>query len=142
MIRDATTDDLEAMMELSRQAHQASPYRDVPSDQDYVRRLALIAITMPNFCAFVCEEESGITGLMVGCVKPNAFGMLTASDVIVYSTRPSAGGRLFKRFLNWANKMPADLITVTSSFGNEKFDKFLSNIGMKRIGGLYIGSQT
>lgn len=141
MIRDATTEDLDAMLELSRQAHRASPYRDVPSDQDYVRRMALVAITMPNFCAFVSDEDGEITGLMVGCVKPNAFGMLTASDVIVYASKPGSGVKLFSRFIRWAKTMPANLITVTSSFGNEKFDHYLDNIGMKRIGGLFIGTE-
>ena len=141
MIREATFKDIDAMMDLSRQAHQASPYKDVPSDQDYVRRMAMIAIQMPNFCAFVSDEEGEITGLMVGCVKPNAFGMLTASDVIVYAAKPGSGVRLFSRFLRWAKTMPAQLITVTSSFGNEKFDRYLDNIGMHRIGGLFINEQ-
>lgn len=131
-------DDLEAILELSHQAHKESPYKDVPSDQNYVRRMALMAITMPNFCVFVSDDDSTITGLMVGGVMPNAFGMLTASDVIVYASKPGPGVRLFARFIRWAKTMPADLITITSSFGNQKFDHYLDNIGMRRIGGLFI----
>lgn len=138
MIRPATINDLDAMMELSHQAHMASPYKDVPSDQDYVRRMTLLAIVMPNFCAFVADEEGKIIGLMVGCVKPNAFGMMTASDVIVYASKPGPGTRLFSRFLRWAKTMPVELTAVTSSFGNEKFDHYLNNMGMQKIGGLFI----
>lgn len=141
MIRDATVDDLDDIMRLCRLAHQESPYKGIPCDEDYIWRLAQIAIHMPLFCAFVAEEEGEIIGLMVGAVKPNAFGMMTASDVIVYAIRPGPGVKLFSRFRDWAEQMPAKLTTVTSSFGNEKFDKYLENIGMQKIGGLYIGNR-
>lgn len=139
MIRQATTSDLDNILALCRMAHAHSPYRDIELDEDHIRRMALLAIVMPHFCVFVSEQNGELEGLVVGGINQNAFGILTASDLITYTLKPGAGVHLYSRFLRWARKSPAALITVTNSFGNEKFDNFLRNVGLKRVGGMFIG---
>lgn len=139
MIRQATIDDLDNILALCRMAHQDSPYKAIALDEEHIRRLALLAITMPNFCVFLSVGSEGVTGLVVGGVNHNAFGIMTASDLITYTLKPGSGIHLYTRFLKWARQSPAELITVTNSFGNEKFDNFLRNVGLKQVGGMFIG---
>ncbi len=139
MIREAKITDLDKILELGQKAHEHSPYKELSCDSEHIRRLALLAITMPHFCAFLAEEQDQVIGMVVGGVNQNAFGMLTASDLITYTAKPGPGAHLYSRFVQWARKTPAVLITVSNSFENEKFDIFLSNIGLKRVGGLFIG---
>ena len=139
MIRKGALEDIDKIMELSRRAHEESPYRAHACDEDHIRRMVLLALTMPNFCVFLAEENGEIVGMVVGALSNNAFGMMTASDLITYSTRPGPGAFLYRRFLQWARSGPAVLITVSNSWGEARFDDFLSKNGLKQVGGLFVG---
>ena len=137
MIRRGTIDDVDDLVELAKLAHSLSPYKSVAYDETQIRRIALLSVSTDLMVCFV-SDRNGVVGVLIGGLGPNIWGAMTASDHMVFVKEPGDGPGLVKAFHEWANQFGV-LITMTNSFGDERYDRFLEGLGMMCIGKQFIG---
>lgn len=107
-IREASDDDIQAILELSRsiQQEQLAHFRDVEESEEALSRLFEAVRTWPNSIVFVAEENARIVGEL-SCV---ARGQRHSEFVVfVHSEHRCSGvGRaLVERLLDWARSQPS-----------------------------------
>ena len=95
------------------------------------------AMLSPGCAVFAAYDGSEICGALVGVIAEYPwFEANYATDLIFIADK--YGDRLFAAFAKWANKHTNIIqMGVTSGLGTA--DKFYTGIGMKKIGGIYIG---
>lgn len=126
-VRNARPDDIPALLEMCRFAHDESPrYRNLRFDSGKVEATihAMVGTyaTGPVECVLVSERGDHVTGVFGGVVQEHLFGPdLVAREVLFYvkpehrGTFARAGIKLVRAFERWAFERGAVEIVVGSS---------------------------
>jgi len=143
-IRAATTEDLKDIYALALEAHEKSDtYRDIPVDEQKLKKLLLMMVFDKTSCVFVSEDHSGITGFVLGMVDELFFSRKRyGTDLMIYSRSPFDGARLVRKLVEWIKSKPRVVeitLGVTSGIGDpERVGMLYQRVGFKRIGGTYM----
>lgn len=146
MIRQATADDLGALVELSRQMHAESPrFRRLQFDAEKMRRTAAGLIESPQGFAWVAEVDGRIVGGMLAAVcehwcSSDKIGL----DYGLY-VQPGARGAgndavaLAKQYAAWAREQGAvwPQVGITAGIRDEAAAKVFTYAGGKQVGTIW-----
>jgi len=140
-IRDATLDDIPALVDLGRLFHEESCYRDTEFDPVKSANFGIAFIDQPatKFLKIAEDDKTGIYGMYVGEIIDYYFGNALVSVDYLFYIRPEkrgglAASALIKEFEKWSFKNGVVEVLPMSS----------TNINQKLVQGLYerLGYQT
>ena len=123
MIRDATIDDLPALVCLGRAMHAESPrFRKLRYDEQRAEGFLRWLLSGPHGMVAVADIDGRLVGGMAAmCVEHWCSPILVASDVALFVLPEHRGSitaaRLIARFRQWARRRGAVLATVGISTG-------------------------
>ena len=131
-LRDATFDDMEALMPLAREAHLKSWMRDMPMNEAIVQRNFVVAMQFDDGYAKVVMKDGEVVGGLVGLIADNHFGIRHAQDLFCFSR----GGTemLIGNFLGWAKERGAEFVHMTDISMNLRYQKLCQTLGLERAG--------
>lgn len=132
MIRGATSRDFDELLPLFRAAHKGSIFKDSKMDELHMKRMFSLLTAMPGMFCEVVENDGKIVGVLGGGIDRNAWGVKMAMDIIFISSRDTH--KLLRRFITWAKANGADYVHITSLVDNSRYDKLLTNTGLKHAG--------
>lgn len=136
MIRDATFEDFDELLELFRKAHGESIFADLPFNEAKVQRTFVTTLAFDRGYARVIERSNKILGCLAGTVVENQFGVVCAQDLLNYSH--AGTDKLVKDFMGWAQKHGAIFVQITDFSEGDRYGKLLSSIGLKPAGVNYL----
>lgn len=117
LIRPATPEDLDALVDLGVAFHASTPYRAwFQADPSAMRRLAEWAVE--NGSVFIAEDGAGVVGMIGMALSPHLIsGELYASELFWFvdpGARGSTGIRLLRAAEKWARDKGARAIQMTA----------------------------
>lgn len=142
MIREATHEDIPALVDLGRLMHDESPrFRGMAYDPDRVAACMEFCIDSPHGFVRVAEEGGQIVGGFVAGVTPHYSSPdLVACDIAVFMAPWARGGiavaRMAEQYRRWAEAQGATqtLIGVMTGVNVEKTVKLLQRLGWRQAG--------
>lgn len=145
-VREATGNDIPALVELGRVMHSEAPaLRHAPYHEGKVSFMLGQALT--TCVIYLHEAEDGaVDGFFVGIVVERWFSRAKfASDLALFVTPDRRGGliayRLIDAFLTWCQKNafePRDVqLGITTGVTAEATGKLYERLGFERVGGIY-----
>ena len=136
-IRDATFQDLEAVLPIMHKAHEQSVFKDLDMSEVAVQRNYVTAICFDDGFAKVVEHKGKVTGCMVGLMAESHFGQRYAQDLFLYSV----GGtdKLVKAFCLWARDRGARFVQITDMSESQRYQNLLTTLGLKPCGTNFVG---
>lgn len=123
IIREMTTEDVKHCIDLGREMHSESVYRNLDFNEDKLWAIWEQHVQHPNmYCMRVADQDGEIIGAFVGLRFEHFFGHdLCSSDLILYVTPEHRGGtaapRLVKEYERWATSMGVKEIQIGVSTG-------------------------
>jgi hypothetical protein len=137
LLRDATFEDLEALMPLAREAHLQSIFAGMEMNEAAVQRSFVTSIQFDVCFAKVIEKDGAVLGGLVGLVTENHFGIRCAVDLFNYSK----GGTdlLIKSFMGWSEARGARFVRITDLSGNPRYQTLLTELGLIPSGINFVG---
>lgn len=145
MIRPATHDDIEGLIELGRAMAAESPqFSRMPYSPSKVRAMLASLIDSPRGFVRVAVDGDQIAGGMIGaCAEHWACDGLAAFDLALYVQATRRGGihaaRLLRAFSDWSREIGAHIVTAGISTGTnpEQADRLYHGLGFKRLGSVF-----
>lgn len=123
LIRDATPDDLDLLMDIAQAMHQESPrFSKLAFSEAKVLQLYVGLMELPNGLLAVAEKDGVVVGGVAGIVTEHWFSTdLTANEFAVFILPEHRGGmtaaRLVQHYVQWAKAQGAKLIQLGISTG-------------------------
>lgn len=146
MIRQATADDLGALVELSRQMHAESPrFRRLRFDADKMRATAAGLVASPHGFAWVVEADGMVIGGLLAMVCEHwCSSDKVAVDYGLY-VKPGARGAgndavaLAKQYAAWAREQGAvwPQAGITAGIGDAAAEKVYRYAGGQQVGTIW-----
>lgn len=145
-IRQATIDDLGAIIALGKQMHaESGRFGVLAFDEQKVRDRFANLVANDNAFVLVCEQEDGeIVGGFAGYVAEHWYSTDKAAQDLALFVRPDrrggiAAARMVKAFIAWAKERGALQIVLGISTGVrvEETAALYRSIGLKQFGYLY-----
>lgn len=147
MIRVATYNDVATLVEMGQAMVAESPrYRDKKLNVKILTAFMYGMLDNPHqYCLFVAEKGSEITGMLGGMICPYFFTLddFYSCDLFHY-VRPERRGsvafvRLVKAYERWAgeNGISPENITLGVSAGIGNIENFYNRLGYNCVGKLY-----
>lgn len=108
IIRDATHDDLDSLMDIAAEMHAESPrFSSLTFAPDKVLQLFISLIQLPNGLLLVAEQDGIIIGGIAALATPHWMSYdLISDDVGLFISAEYRGGvtaaRLVKKYMHWA----------------------------------------
>ena len=144
MIREATTADVDRMLELGEAMHRESRYAPLAWNADRVRAMIAALIGSQDGLAIVAERSGRIVGGFLGEISPFYFSDATvASDYAVFLDKSERGGitaaRLIREFVEWADQRGATRIQigVTTGITVDSTCRLFERLGFVETGRLF-----
>lgn len=145
MIRPATHDDIEGLIELGRAMAAESPqFSRMPYSPSKVRTMLLALIDSPRGFVRVADEGGQLVGVMVGaCTEHWACDGLAAFDLALFVPTTRRGGmqaaRLLRAFADWSRELGAHIATagISTGINPEQADRLYLGLGFKRLGSVF-----
>ncbi|WP_158785146.1 GNAT family N-acetyltransferase [Pantoea sp. BAV 3049] len=144
MIRNATRDDIPALIELGTLMFMESRYASSPFVPEKCAQLARELIDAPAGCVLVAEEGGKVVGWLGGGIGEQWFShALQAFEYGVFIAPAhrgsSAAYRLVKTFTDWARDNGASVINmgITTGVHEERTGDLYARLGFTRTGLLY-----
>ena len=144
MIRPATTDDIDQMIELGEVMWAESRYSKMNLDLAKGRHVLTALLAFARGIVFVKELAGRIIGMFWGMVEEHFFGTsLRSFDLILYVHPDHRTGRtglaLLKAYIAKAKELGAVDIMIgnTTDIDADKVGRLYEAVGFKRVGGLY-----
>lgn len=142
MIRCATKDDIQALIELSRDMHAECWMRWMPFAPE---RVSVVLNELVNHGFLWVHEHGGqIDGGMAGYVAECWYAQIKVAGEFGLYVRPDlAGGivamRLVKQFVQWAREQGAHEITlgITTGVNVHETGRLYERLGFECVGGNY-----
>lgn len=143
MIREATTNDIAAIIELGKELKSASPYVAVINPLKARKNLAFF-INSKRCLVLVAEHQQEIVGFIVGGISDHWFSDEQMVTDVAFYVRPryrvySVG--LVKRLREWGMQFPkVREMTLGISTGldpNERTGRLYEHLGLTRVGGVF-----
>ncbi len=144
IIRPIEPRDVDALIEIGRQAHEESEYREMSFDEAKCRALCESAIDRWSFIALVAERDGAIIGMLLAAIAPAYFSTdLTAGDLLFYVLPTHRGSRachrLCRAYIDMARTLGAKLIFLRNSTGikPDETGELYERMGFAHVGGIY-----
>lgn len=142
-VRRASTNDIEAIVALGREAHERSGFGHHKYDDAIAGLLTARMLCGRNTTVLVAEHEGQIVGFMGAKVDTLPYvPVRVASDIAFYSRRAGAGRALMRAFERWAQEMMAQEILMGVSFGGSRnaklTERFYRRLGFSYVGGIFV----
>lgn len=145
MIRAATPDDIEALVEIGRAMATESPqFSRMPYSPSKVRAMLVSLIGNPRGFVRVADDGGQIVGVMLGaCTEHWACDGLVAFDLALYVPTNRRGGihaaRLLRAFSDWSRELGAHIATagISTGINPEQADRLYLGLGFKRLGSVF-----
>lgn len=146
MIRPATFEDVQPMVELGALMHRESRFSVLQYDPEKVG--ATIRYLIDNDqCALVAEDNGEVIGGFIGMIMPHwASQDLVASDLTLFVHPNKRGGlsaaKMVKAYREWAVSRGAKMVNLGISTGvnAELTGQLYERMGFTRIGFIYEGN--
>lgn len=129
MIRIATLDDLELVMDMALKFANASPYKDL-CDEAKIREIVIAFLTAdPSEKIILLYEDKGF---LVAAVTPFVFGTVRVATEISWWVEPEyqaqgIGDKLVEAFEFWADKVNCKVKTL--AFMDKDLSKYMKKKG-------------
>jgi GNAT superfamily N-acetyltransferase len=141
-LRDATLDDVPALLALGQRMHAESPrFSLIEFDSDRLQMTLEQILAAPGGFLMVGEHDSAIAGVMVALATQHWCSRdIVASEMALFvepEFRGSMlGARLIRRYVTWARALGARLVTAGISTGVhvEETARLYEAVGMRRFG--------
>ncbi len=144
IVRDATLQDVETLLELSKEMHAESRYSVFSYDQEKVRALIEHLILSEDGIAIVSVDDKTITGALLAIISEHFFGHdKTSGDFGVFvsniNRRTKAGMMLVKEYKRKAIEAGVKDIGLgtTTGYEPELVGKLYEMIRFEKVGGNY-----
>ncbi len=143
IIRHATVDDLDGLVNLARLEHAASRMSKYPFDEARVRQSFTGAIGGMGSAVFVSETDGQVTGLIAGMVQVNLFNKFLTAYELMWFSLDGSGMKLLATLKDWANKMRCIEFVVHNYAGiksHDTFNKVMQRKGFDTLGVSYVAA--
>lgn len=145
MIRNATREDLPALVDLSRQMVQESPrYSRLTFAPWKLEHLLGALIDSPDGFVMVADLEGELVGVMAAMVSDHWMAVeRMASDFGLFILPGYRGGtsamRMVRAYLEWARARGAAEITlgISTDVQSEQTARFYQSLGLRQFGFLF-----
>ena len=144
IIRDATNDDLEILLDLGSKmlAESIEPYPEI--DREQARKYLEVAVSMPDFFLMAIAEEEIPIGMMTAVAGPYCFSptLRSASDLL-FVLPEYRGGRaavkLVQKYKDWADGIgtASDTMSVATGVSPERTGRFFKLMGFRPMEMMY-----
>lgn len=141
MIRRATIDDLDRLVNLARLEHAASRMGKYPFDEARVRQSFTGAIGGLASSVFVSESDGQVTGLIAGMVQVNLFNRYMTAYELMWFAVDGSGMKLLAALKEWASKMRCIEFVVHNYAGIKcpaSFNKVMARKGFDQLGTSFV----
>jgi hypothetical protein len=138
MIRQATMNDIEAMITLGKAVLVGSANSEMTVDDNKCRRNMAMMIASKQFFSVVSECDGKVNGFMFGMVESMFFtNVKYATDIAIVAN--SGGSLMIKRFLVWAKLQGAKSVMfgISTGIDTDRTGKLYEALGLKHVGGIY-----
>lgn len=143
MIRRATQDDVDQLLDLARIEHAASSMSNQPFDDAVVRARLSNAIGGMATVVFVSETNGKLDGLIAGMAQQNLHNRYATVYELMWFSLAGRGLQLLEALKEWANRMRATALVVHNYAGikrTEKFNKVMARKGFSTLGVSYMAA--
>ena len=143
MIRRATQDDVDQLLDLARIEHAASNMSNQPFDDAVVRTRLSNAIGGMATVVFVSETNGKLDGLIAGMAQQNLHNRYATVYELMWFSLAGRGLQLLEALKEWANRMRATALVVHNYAGikrTEKFNKVMARKGFSTLGVSYMAA--
>jgi len=147
MIRTATIEDIDRLLELGRMFHAESPeYRDISFDDNKVRQVLTSMIENPQIgVIFVVTQSDRIVGGIVGMLTEYWFSdEKFATDLAVFVDPTTRHGVIASKLVIalriWAAKMGARELKmpITAGINTDGVARLYDALGMRSVGQTFV----
>lgn len=137
ILRDATFQDLDALMPLAREGHKQSIFAGFAMNEAIMQRNFVTAIQFEEGFAKVIEKKGKVLGGMVGLISDNHYGIRCCQDLFTYSR----GGTdmLIRAFVQWSKVRSVQFVQITDLSGNKRYHNLLIELGLQPSGINFVG---
>lgn len=144
MLRDLTTADLPALLQLGREMHAEGVYAAYPMDEARVEFILNRLLPLPDVLTIGYEIRGELVGLFIGEVIQDLWvDVLVAVNQMVYVRRSArssrAGYALLHAYSEWAEARGADAMSfsVYAGINNDAVGRALKELGYAAAGGTF-----
>jgi hypothetical protein len=147
IVRKVVFDDIPALVDLGRRAHEASGNARFAFDEPGAKLMGAAAITQKTMCAFAAVDGEKFVGIVLGQEDKIPYAkMRYATDLVFYAEKPGAGKALMDRFTQWAfEERRVQQLLLGVSFGGKSARSagaFYKRMGFAAVGGLYVKNRS
>lgn len=122
MIRYANRSDVDRVVELMRESHEAAGFKFAFIDS-YARALFFQHISNANTACILLELSSGVEGVLMCAHGQHPFGAgRVAKETLWYISKKGRGGsaiKMLKEYEKWALQQKCDIIAMASLCSND-----------------------
>ncbi len=137
--------DIGQILELCQEAWDTSFHSHLEMDRGKTLQTIRTYIKSDRLFSYVSEVDGEVVGALGGyCQAMDTSDALAASDQFFYfkdvPRETMDAVKLLKRFIKWAKKNDADMITMYCSHGSERGERagsLLKSVGLTRSGSVY-----
>lgn len=141
-VRDATLDDVPALLALGQRMHAESPrFRQIEFDSPRLQMTLEQVLAADGGFLMVGVHDDTIAGVMVGLATQHWCSTdIVASELALYVEPEFRGSllaaRLIRRYITWARNLGAKLVVAGISTGvhTEETARLYEAVGMRRFG--------
>jgi len=137
-IRLAQEEDIEVILEASRDIHSKASFSQVPFDEDTVAAVIFSFIDGPvneRMIVIAENEQNEVVGVIAGTLLPSFYSTsrIAAEPLFWSNGSPKVFKALTECFENWAKEVGADfaIIGSHSQYTPERWSKFYKKFGYK-----------
>lgn len=142
MLREATIEDLDRLIEVGRAMHEESPrFRELTFDPERLARTLQMAIESPDAFTWVDERGGEVAGGLFAILTPHWFSPdLTSCDLGLFMLPEHRGtlapARLLNAYATWARSRGAKhiLFGVMTGVHVEETVRLCERLGWRRAG--------
>lgn len=145
MIRNATHNDLSAMLAIGRNTLSNSPSYPVEMDDKKSAYMIRRCISDHSMCAFVTEINGVVVGFILGVQEEHFFSRDSYATDLVFCVEPDYADQavwLLRRFIRWAKTFPkvkSIMLGISSGMDpNGRLGELYQHHGLKPAGGLFV----
>lgn len=142
MIREATADDIPALIDMGMRFHAGSAYSDLLNPSKAVIADSLANLIASDTCTvFVDCRDDVLVGAILGAIIPHfVTGELTCAELSWWVDQEHRGGgpKLLDRLEEWAIENGASRMAVTEPPGNPRVGELYVRLGYRLVEKTYM----
>ena len=141
MIRKATPNDLNRIVELGIEALRIERYPNLVLSQERLQAMAVACISSTQHFSWVCEQEGKLMGAVLAMTVPGFWFERSECNVIMFFCKaPGEGVKMLRELLRWYRSRPIlkRLMFVCEFDADPRIEKLLSRLGAKKICPVYM----